>query len=191
LSSIESHKQPSISPDLIQVIGTLSAMGLNQKAIGSIIGYKGSNFKSWFAGIRHKFPDLQDAIEEAGKQADAALIASMAKAAFGYPTTQIKRKYRFEPNPTNRSKPKRVLVEEEEIIREVPPVPSLAMFMAMNHMPEFYKNKIELEKRTLSVDLKGTLTSEEIKEFAGKLGDYANYTKTIESRVIEPESEDI
>jgi hypothetical protein len=170
---------------LLPVIRNLIASGLDQKTVGILVGYQGSDASSWFKDLKRRNPSISDAVEEGKQHADAALLAAMTKSACGYRTKEVRRKYKFEPNPKNHSRPKKILVEEQEIERDLPPDKQLAMFLAMNHMPEFYKNKVELEKKTLSVDLKGTLTSNEIEEFAGKLGEYAQNVKKIESKVID------
>jgi len=176
---VKKPDKASISAELLPILQNLSALGLTQKQIGVCLGFQGKGARKWLERLMHRHPEAREAWKEGQKQADAALISSMYQAAIGYTTRQVKRKYKFEPNPTNKNRPKKVLVEEEEVEKTLPPVPQLAMFLALNHMPEFYKNKVELEKRTLSVDLKGTITADEIKQFAGKLDEYS---KTLESK---------
>lgn len=161
--------------NLLPIIQNLTAQGFTEAEIGAIVGYQGENAGSWIAGIMKSNPEVKDAIKIGRKIADANLVANMYKSAIGYEYEEteeivsgdkitIKKKHKHQPGNS-----------------------TMQMFLAVNHMPEQYKNRVETTKKGFVLNTNVEISGEQIEKLAGKLLDTAKQVKQVESKVIDNE----
>lgn len=166
------------NPQFLPAIQNLTAMGLTESDIGTIIGFSGKNPDDWINELKRKHPEVRDAAAIGKQIADSFLVAQMYKSACGYEYT--KQKYR-----KNKDTGEMELIEET--VEHQPANAQLAMFIATNRMPEQFKHKIELSKKGFIIDSSTEATSDQIERLAGALLDESKRVKQIEATVIDAE----
>jgi len=171
---------------ILPIIQNLTAMGLTESDVGTIVGYQGENAVDWIEGLKKHWPDVKDALDIGRKIADSNLVAQMYKSACGYEYT--KRKFK-------KDKETGEMVLIEEVVEHQPANAQLAMFVASNRMPEQFKHRIDVTKKGFVIDATQEISAEQIEKLAGALMKEAEKTKIIESEVIEasfePETENV
>ncbi len=164
---------------LLPIIQNLVSVGMTEADIGSIVGFQGKNSEDWLNELKRHHPEVKDACAIGKAIADSFLVAQMYRSAVGY--EYLEEEWR-------RDKDTGEMVLNKQTLKHQPANASLAMFIATNHMPEQYKNKVETTKRSFIVNASAELSSDQISKLAGKLIEEADRVKQIENtEIIETE----
>ena len=170
---------------MIPTIQNLTALGLTQLDIGIILGYAGKDPSKWITNLKRNHPDVKDAAEQGKKMALAQLVSSMFKAAQGYTYTET----RDEDGPKGHV--------DARYKKHVPPNANLAIFLACNLMSDVFKQKSEVETRSVRFEVSGKAEEDKITKLMGMLGVTTRETgsnaaaKKVESIDVTPERKDI
>lgn len=177
-------KGSQFDTSLLPVIQNLTAQGLTEADIGRIVGFQGAEAASWLSHLKQRNDMVHDAAEVGYRMADAALVAQMYRAAVGYDYEEVEENYGIDKLTGEWGlKGKKVKTKHQ------PPNPQLAIFLAVNHMPDLYKNRVETTKNGFQIHASTELSAEQIAGLAGKLMDESRKRKQIDSTVVETDNE--
>lgn len=172
------QKRSFFDSNWLPIIQNLTAQGFTESEIGAIVGFQGENTQSWIPNLMQANPDVRDALKIGRKVADANLVANMYRSAVGYDYEE----YEEEETIDGKDGPS---VKNKIKHKHQPGNAQLAIFLAINHMPEQYKNRVETTRRGFTLNTNVEISSEQIEKLAGKLADTARQVKQIESKIVE------
>lgn len=161
---------------LLPVLQNLTALGLTESDIGAIVGFQGKNADDWLNDLKRHHPEVKDACAIGKTVADSFLVAQMFRSAIGYEYEEVEYK---------RDKETGEMVEYKRTVRHQPSNAQLAMFLAVNRMPDQFKQKVEVTKKTFNIDGKIEVSADQIERLAGALINEAKKVKQVENTVIE------
>jgi len=162
----------------LPVIQNLSALGFPAADIGMILGYSGKNARDFIKNLRKNYPDVAEAIRTGVKMANSFLVAQMYKSACGYDYDEVDFKYTHNEDGSIKNK-----IETGGKKKRYSGSPQLAMFLAANKMPESFVNRLEISKKS-NLNLFEEVPKDAIKRLAGKLLEFADKRKGVESKEV-------
>lgn len=178
-------KHTRFDTNMLPVVQNLTAMGLTERDIGVIVGFQGKNSNDWLNELKRHNIDVKEACRIGKQMADGMLVAQMYKTAIGYEYEEVEEDYKTIQDPSDPDKTKTVKVGEKRKIKHQPGNPQMQMFIAVNHMPEFYKNRIETTKKGFMINADVEVSGEQIEQLAGALMKESKKIKHVDSKVIE------
>jgi hypothetical protein len=172
-----------INPQMYPVIQNLVAIGCSETDIGLILGYAGKDIRSFLANRKRTDPAVKEACEMGKHLAKIIIVKSLMKVALGYEYTEIDETHRLLPNGKLGTFP----VERKVKRRYAKPDVKALELLAYNLLQDDFKRKMEVENKSVNLELSGEVEKDDIRKLAGKLLELADIKK-VESKEIEPES---
>jgi hypothetical protein len=172
------QKRSYFDSNWLPIIQNLTAQGFTEAEIGAVVGYQGENTGIWISNLMQANPEVKDALKTGRRIADANLVANMYHTAVGYDYEEVE----------EIETPKGVTIKRK--LKHQPGSPQMQIFLACNHMPELYKNRVETTKRGFTLNTNVEISGEQIEKLAGKLLDTARQVKQIQSKVVETDNGD-
>lgn len=177
------------SNELLPVIQNLMAEGRSLADIGLMIGYAGQSPKSWMSWLKNTHPEVSDALDAGRKMADTKLVVTAFDVATGYDVEEVDIEYINNPViDSGGVRNKYIEKSRKTKTKHIKPDPTLLFKLMCNRLPEYFNDTKQVEINKRSLDIKANVTAE-IEGFAGKLIDMANRRKKIESKEVNPETE--
>ncbi len=173
-------KGTRFDPNFLPMIQNLTALGLTEGDIGTIVGYQGRETDVWLNSLKQYYPEVKEAAEIGKQIANSFLVAQMYKSAIGYDYEEIEECFNVDPESGELVKS-----GEKRKLKHQPGNAQLAMFISTNRMPEQFKHRIDIAKKGFIIDATQEISSDQIERLAGKLMEEARNVKQIESTVIE------
>lgn len=169
--------------NFLPIIQNLSALGYPAADIGMILGYAGKDARQFIKNLSKNYSDMAEAIKIGNSMANSYLVAQMFKSAVGYDYDEEDFKYTHNEDGTVKNK-----IQTGGKTKHYSGSPQLAMFVAANRMPESFVNRLEIHKKNF--DLFKEVPKDTIKRLAGKLLEYADHRKKVESKEIKETEDD-
>jgi len=141
----------------------------------SALGFPAADF---IKNLRKNYPDVAEAIRTGVKMANSFLVAQMYKSACGYDYDEVDFKYTHNEDGSIKNK-----IETGGKKKRYSGSPQLAMFLAANKMPESFVNRLEISKKS-NLNLFEEVPKDAIKRLAGKLLEFADKRKKVESKEV-------
>ncbi len=165
-------------PKWLPILQNLSALRLKASDIGMILGHTG-DANSFIANMKKNNPEAKDAIDNGRRMANIEVVAQAFRAACGYEYEEEHKRYDAKGD----------LVETKRFTKWQKGEPNLLMFLLCNRMGDEFKSvhKIEVDRKSVSVEANVEVTGKQIQELGGKLMELANARKKVESEVIDAE----
>lgn len=153
------------TPELNDVASRLVAAGFSEEDLGYTFGVQKWRIESW----KKKYPLFRQACENGKEVEKRKLVAKGLQAAVGYEVTTSKRKI-------TRDASGNITKDEETIFsNHVPENHNLLMFILCNISRQLgdndwkSKNILEVEAKSLNVQITGQLATEQIQRLAGRI----------------------
>jgi hypothetical protein len=164
----------------LPVIQNLVSVGMTEADIGAMVGFQGVHAEDWLNELKRHHPEVKEAAAIGKQIADSVLVAQMYRSAVGYDYEEVE--YR-------RDKETGEMVESKRVLKHQPGNAQLAIFMATNHMPDQYKNRVEQTKRSFIINASGEMSEDQISKLAGRLLEESNVREIIDAKVVEIDDE--
>jgi len=169
----------------LPVIQNGLAMGLTEGDLGMLVGYQGSDARNWLGNLKKNADDeLKLAVHEGQKAANTVLVSKMFKAAIGYDYEEKVDIYEYKPTG-KKGRPRKVKVGTKIYTKHQPGNAYLATFLSENRMPELFKRHVEITRRNMNFNVDVEATADQISSLAGKVVQFANERKQVESIPLE------
>lgn len=175
---VKTGRPSKYHPVLATAIVNLAKQGKTVKEIAQTLGIAESTIYLWQA----QGGKLSESIKEAKRQVDDMVEASLLQRALGYSAPETK--YFAHEG---------VVVDEKETIKHYPPDATSAIFWLKNRRPEEWRDKVEIEKKQVSLSV--TLTPQEARklinqdEFNGhrqRASETSDDIQEVEAEVVTP-----
>lgn len=181
------RRRAKFNYDYVQVAARLVAAGFTEVDLAYALDVKPRTIKSW----KDRYPQFKKACSNGKVIAKSYLVSKGIRAACGYDydeETWVERVTGVDDD----GKEIREMVCTKRVHKYQKPDAGLLQFFLINMCPEEYSNtktiNVNETKKNLNLELSGTIESDQIREFAGKLLNAAtklDKTKKVESKVID------
>ena len=173
-------------PALIPIVAILKTVGASDKDVALYLGVKPSTISKW----KKSYPAFKDACAEGKKASASHLLATAFQEATGYDYTETTYEGYADEDGEWQMREKRITTKHA---RANPELLKWLLIIIKNQFPEYDfqdTKKIEINERSVSMDLRGELEADRIRELARIGNDIADGIKTkkrIESKVSNAE----
>ena len=165
--------------EMLPVIQNLTALGCSEADIGLIVGYAGKN-PEWFMKNRKRTdPAVKEAWDMGKKMVKVQIMQSLVRTALGYDYQEKTETFKSGPNGEMCNRP----IEKKVTTKHSKPDTKALELLAYNLMGDDFKRKMEVENKSVNLELSGELQKDDIRKLAGKLLQLAE-TKKVESNEI-------
>jgi hypothetical protein len=175
---------------LLPAMQNLTALGYTAEDLGIALGYEGSP-RDFVNNLGRTNEEVKDAIKAGQSLSNMQMIAQSFKTAMGYQTQNEIIEYKITVDPETGEQTE-IPVKRKVIKQEQPGNPQLLQFLMINRMPELFQNvqKIEVDKKQVTVEAKAELDADHIAKLAGDLSDALQKRKLVEATVIDARIDD-
>jgi len=156
----------------VKMVSRLMASGVDQKDLAFVLGVQPETISRW----KSKYPTFRKAIEDGKEMAVSHLITTGLRAATGYDIEETTTEYEKKDNEW-------VEVKKKVVKKQREPASGLLMFFLTNLAPEQFKKRMEIDSKSVKVNLKGEDVAAGIQELAGKLS-------SMDGDIVDAEFED-
>lgn len=181
------RKRARFNYDYVMVAARLVAAGFTEIDLAYALDVKPRTIKSW----KDRYPQFKKACGNGKVIAKAYLVSKGLRAACGYnydEETWVERVTGVDDEGNDI----REMVCTKRVNKYQKPDAGLLTFFLINMCPEEFSNtktiNVNETKKSMNLELTGTIESDQIKEFAGKLlvaADKLDKSKKVESKVID------
>ncbi len=181
------RRRAKFNYDFVQIAARLVAAGFSETDLAYSLDVKPRTIKSW----KDRYPQFKKACGNGKAIAKSYLVSKGLRAACGYDydeETWVDRVTGVDDEGIEI----REMVCTKRVHKYQKPDAGLLTFFLINMCPEEYSNtktiNVNETKKSLNLELTGTIESDQIKDFAGKLlmaADKLDKTKQVDSKVID------
>jgi len=162
------NKRVRFDYKFVKLVSRLIASGLNQKEVAWYLGVRQETISRW----RKKYSLFNRAIEDGKAMAVTGLIHSGLRAACGYDYDEIQTK--FVRKEGEGGETEMVEVEKKVTKKKMAPNAHLLTFFLTNLDPDNFRKRVEVDSRSVKINMSQDQVEAGIKEIAGKLAELDN-----------------